>query len=140
MERDTSEPKFKGDIAELNRYISSLYIGGDDLSNLQNSSSKTYNSYTYENEVDQYNQNHYQFFFDHSFSKHLKWNSAAYVTTGKGYFEQFKAGEDVADYGIDSIHPSGDTSTSADIVRRRWLDNTLIGGLTSVHFQKINWI
>ena len=130
------QPKFKGDIAELNRYISSLYIGGDDLSNLQNSSSKTYNSYTYENEVDQYNQNHYQFFFDHSFSKHLKWNSAAYVTTGKGYFEQFKAGEDVADYGIDSIHPSGDTSTSADIVRRRWLDNTLIGGLTSVHFQK----
>ena len=130
------QPKLKGDIADLNRYISSLYISGDDLSNLQNSSGKTYNSYTYENEVDKYNQNHYQFFFDHSFSKYLKWNSAAYVTTGKGYFEQFKAGEEVSDYGIDSIHPSGDTSTSADIVRRRWLDNTLIGGLTSVHFQK----
>jgi iron complex outermembrane receptor protein len=130
------QPKFKGDIAELNRYVSSLYIAGDDLTNLQNSPSKTYNSYTYENEVDQYNQNHYQFFFDHSFSKYLKWNSAAYVTTGKGYFEQFKAGEDVADYGIDSIHPTGDTATSADIVRRRWLDNTLIGGLTSLHFQK----
>jgi iron complex outermembrane receptor protein len=130
------QPKFKGDIAELNRYVSSLYIAGDDLTNLQNSSSKTYNSYTYENEVDQYNQNHYQFFFDHSFSKYLKWNSAAYLTTGKGYFEQFKAGEDVADFGIDSIHPTGDTATSADIVRRRWLDNTLIGGLTSLHFQK----
>lgn len=130
------QPKFKGDIAELNRYVSSLYIAGDDLTNLQNSPSKTYNSYTYENEVDQYNQNHYQFFFDHSFSKYLKWNSAAYVTTGKGYFEQFKAGEDVADYGIDSIHPTGDTATSADIVRRRWLDNSLIGGLTSLHFQK----
>jgi iron complex outermembrane receptor protein len=130
------QPKFKGDIAELNRYVSSLYIAGDDLTNLQNSPSKTYNSYTYENEVDQYNQNHYQFFFDHSFSKYLKWNSAAYITTGKGYFEQFKAGEDVADYGIDSIHPTGDTATSADIVRRRWLDNTLIGGLTSLHFQK----
>ncbi|MDC3407300.1 TonB-dependent receptor [Bacteroidia bacterium] len=130
------QPKFKGDIAELNRYVSSLYIAGDDLTNLQNSPSKTYNSYTYENEVDQYNQNYYQFFFDHSFSKYLKWNSAAYITTGKGYFEQFKAGEDVADYGIDSIHPTGDTATSADIVRRRWLDNTLIGGLTSLHFQK----
>lgn len=130
------QPKFKGDIAELNRYVSSLYIAGDDLTNLQNSPSKTYNSYTYENEVDQYNQNHYQFFFDHSFSKYLKWNSAAYITTGKGYFEQFKAGEDVADYGIDSIHPSGDTATSTDIVRRRWLDNSLIGGLTSLHFQK----
>ena len=59
------QPKLKGDIADLNRYISSLYISGDDLSNLQNSSGKTYNSYTYENEVDQYNQNHYQFFFDH---------------------------------------------------------------------------
>ena len=63
------EPIFKGDISEENRYVNQLWIRGDDLENLQNSNSKTYNSYTYENEVDNYNQNHYQLFFDHAFRK-----------------------------------------------------------------------
>jgi len=130
------QPTFRGDIAEENRYINQLWMGGDDLANLQNSNSKTYNYYTYENEVDNYNQNHYQFFFDHSFSNYLKLNTAAYVTTGKGYFEQFKAGEILADYGIDSVQPTGDTAYEADVIRRRWLDNTLIGGIANVTYSK----
>jgi len=130
------EPTFKGDIADENRYINQLYIGGADLRNLQNSNSQTYNSYTYENEVDNYNQNHYQFFFDHSFTNFLKLNTAAYVTTGKGYFEQFKAGETFADYGIDSLQPTGDTALEGDVIRRRWLDNTLVGGIANLTYTK----
>ena len=130
------EPTFRGDIAGENRYINQLYIGGEDLQNLQNSNSKTYNSYTYENEVDNYNQNHYQFFFDHSFTNFLKLNTAAYVTTGEGYFEQFKGGETLAKYGIDSVQPTGDTAYDGDLVRRRWLDNTLVGGIANLTYTK----
>jgi iron complex outermembrane receptor protein len=130
------EPTFKGDIADENRYINQLYIGGDDLQNLQNSNSQTYNSYTYENEVDNYNQNHYQFFFDHSFTNFLKLNTAAYVTTGKGYYEQFKGGETFADYGIDSLQPTGDTALEGDVILRRWLDNTLVGGIANLTYTK----
>lgn len=133
------EPTFKGDISEENRYINQLWIGGDDLENLQNSNSKTYNSYTYENEVDNYNQNHYQLFFDHAFSSSTKLNTAAYVTTGKGYFEQFRAGEDFADYGISSIQPNGDTAASGDLIRRRWLDNTLVGAIANLTHRKNRW-
>ena len=107
-----------------------------DINTLGQGNSKTYNYYTYENEVDNYNQNHYQFFFDHEFSPFLKLNTAAYVTTGKGYFEQFKDDEDFADYGIDSIQPTGDTAWSGDLVRRRWLDNTLVGGIANVTHRK----
>ncbi len=130
------EPTFKGDIADENRYINELYIAGAALQNLQNSNSKTYNAYTYENEVDNYNQNHYQFFFDHSFTSFLKLNTAAYVTTGQGYFEQFRAGDDFAEYGIDSIHPTSDTALSGDLVRRRWLDNTLVGGIANITYTR----
>ncbi|PCJ66788.1 MAG: TonB-dependent receptor [Bacteroidetes bacterium] len=130
------QPTFNGDIAGENRYINQLYIGGSELQNLQNSNSKTYNSYTYENEVDNYNQNHYQFFFDHKFSPFLKLNTAAYVTTGKGYFEQFKNGETLADYGIDSIQPTGDTAFEGDLVRRRWLENVLVGGIANATYSK----
>jgi len=107
-----------------------------DISALGQGNSKTYNSYTYENEVDNYNQNHYQFFFDHSFTNFLKLNTAAYVTTGKGYYEQFKGGETFADYGIDSIQPTGDTAYDGDLVRRRWLDNTLVGGIANLTYTK----
>jgi len=130
------EPTFNGDMAEETRYINNLWIGGQDLENLQNSNSKTYNYYTYENEVDNYNQNHYQFFFDHEFTPFLKLNTASYVTTGKGYFEQFKAGEDFADYGIDSVQPTGDTALFGNVVRRRWLDNTLAGGIANITYRK----
>ena len=109
---------------------------GDDLSTNNNGSSKTFNNYTYENEVDNYNQNHYQFFFDHTFSNFLKLNTAAYVTTGKGYFEQFKAGEKLAYYGIDSVQPTGDTAYEGDVVRRRWLDNSLLGAVANITYKR----
>jgi iron complex outermembrane receptor protein len=107
-----------------------------DISALDQGNSKTYNSYTYENEVDNYNQNHYQFFFDHSFTDFLKLNTAAYVTTGEGYYEQFKGGDTLAKYGIDSVQPTGDTATDGDLVRRRWLDNTLVGGIANLTYTK----
>lgn len=133
------EPTFKGDIAEETRYINQLWISGNDLNNLQNSNSKTYNYYTYENEVDNYNQNHYQFFFDHKFSQFTKLNTAAYVTTGQGYFEQFRTDEDFATYGINSVQPTGDTALSGDLIRRRWLDNILVGAIANVTHTKKNW-
>ena len=128
------EPKFYGDIAETNRYINQLYIVGSDLQNLQESGSKTYNYYTYENEVDNYNQNHYQFFHDYKINSNWSLNTAAYVTTGKGYFEQFKAGEDFADYGISNYLIGSDTFSTGDVVRRRWLQNTLIGFVSNARY------
>ncbi len=130
------QPKFYGNTAELNRYIDQLGIAGDDLQNLRNSNSRTYNYYTYENEVDNYNQNHYQFFYDRDLGKHLKLNTAAFLTTGQGYFEQFRADDDLADYGLENVITSTDTFTSADLIRRRWLDNTLVGALASLTYQK----
>ena len=133
------QPKFNGDIRELNSYINQLYITGSDLQNLQNSTSKTYNYYTYENEVDNYTQNHYQFFYDYNLRPNLKFNSAVYATTGKGYYEQFRAKDDLADYGIAAEIQGIDTITTADLIRRRWLDNTLLGAIASVSYQKSKW-
>lgn len=130
------QPKFYSNTAELNRYINQLWIGGGDLENLQNSNSRTYNFYTYENEVDNYNQNHYQLFYDRDLGKNLKLNTAAFVTTGQGYFEQFKADEDLSDYNLDNVITPTDTFTTADVIRRRWLDNTLAGMLASITYRK----
>ncbi|MEY2924903.1 MAG: hypothetical protein RLZZ337_1451 [Bacteroidota bacterium] len=133
------KPKFNGDFAELNRYINQLYISGNDIENLSSANSKTYNYYTYENEVDNYTQNHYQFFYDYTIRPNLKLNSAAYITTGKGYFEQFRPDETLADYTIPNEIIGSDTFATADLIRRRWLDNTLVGAVASTSYQKSKW-
>jgi len=130
------QPLFEQNTPELQRYINELWITGDDLENLNNSDRRTYNYYTYENEVDNYNQNHYQLFFDRSVDTSWDLHLAGYLTTGAGYFEQYRPDEDYSDYNIPTSIQPGDTSNSGDLVRRRWLDNALIGALTSLTYQK----
>lgn len=88
---------------------------------------RTYNSQTYENEIDNYQQDHYQLHFSHDFGRRLKFHSALHYTRGMGYFEQFVGGEILLDYGLDTVFTGNDTITNSDIIRRRWLDNDFYG-------------
>jgi iron complex outermembrane receptor protein len=88
---------------------------------------RTFNYYTYDNEVDDYGQQHYQLLFDQQLGTHSSFNLTLYRTDGSGYFEQFKEEESMIDYGISPLVLGGDTLSTSDIIRRRWLDNTLVG-------------
>lgn len=88
----------------------------------------------YSNEVDNYTQTHYQLFYNHKFSRRLKSNIAFFLTRGKGYYEQYKAGEDLADYGL----PYYGSITSTDLVRRLWLDNYYYGTIFSLQYDRKN--
>ena len=90
---------------------------------------RTFNSYTYENEVDNYEQTHYQLHYSKQMGNVTNFNIAAHYTHGKGYYEQEKLGEDLADYGLDNIFLTNDTITSTDLIRRKWLNNDF-GGFT----------
>ena len=52
-----------------------------------------------------------------------------YQTLGTGFYEQQELGDDYESYGLIEY---SDTLTS-DVIRRRWLDNTLQGGLLNVN-------
>ena len=39
-------------------------------------------------------QTHYQLFFDQQLGKRFHFNTAIFLTKGKGYYEQYKADED----------------------------------------------
>ena len=90
---------------------------------------RTFNSYTYENEVDNYEQTHYQLHYSKQMSNVTNFNIAGHYTHGEGYYEQEKLGEDLADYGLDNIFLTNDTITSTDLIRRKWLNNDF-GGFT----------
>ncbi|MDO6440027.1 TonB-dependent receptor [Cyclobacterium sp. 1_MG-2023] len=95
---------------------------------------RTYNGYTYDNETDNYQQNHYQFIYAGTLSDNLKANFALHYTAGQGYYEQFKEDDDLEDYGIDPIQIGDQAINSTDIIRRRWLDNDFYGAVFSLKY------
>lgn len=131
------EWKYKGNADSLLvHYYNNGYSTQDSI-NLFDSNNKTYNYYTYENEVDNYQQDHYQLHFTHSFSEKLSLNIAGHYTYGRGYYEQYRRDDDLATYGLDPVINGTDTITSSDIIRRRWLENHFYGGIFSFNYSNL---
>ncbi|MBT8264454.1 MAG: TonB-dependent receptor [Muriicola sp.] len=86
----------------------------------------------YENEVDNYKQDHAQLHWNQRLNK--EWNSslAFHYTRGRGFFEQFKEDDSFATYGYDPITVDGEVITTTDLIRRRWLDNDFYGTVFSI--------
>ena len=86
----------------------------------------------YENETDNYQQDHYQLFFNHAFTEQLSLNTGVFLTRGRGYYEQYKAGESYADYGLENPVLGGVELETTDLIRQLWLDNYFYGGIYSL--------
>lgn len=89
----------------------------------------------YDNQTDNYTQTHYQLFFNHSINSKWSFNTAAFLTRGKGYYEEYKADQAFAKYGLPDIVTGGTTITRTDLVRQRWLDNYFYGQIFSLHYK-----
>ncbi len=81
----------------------------------------------YANEVDDYTQQHFQFHFDQAITPFARWNTALHYTKGSGFFEQYKADQNLSDYGITGF------DDPSDLVRRRWLNNDYYGFISTLH-------
>ena len=75
----------------------------------------------YDNEVDNYQQHHNHLVWDQRYGKGWKSNATLFYTRGKGYYENYKQGENLDDFGIES------TIEETDLVRQKWLDNHFYG-------------
>ena len=90
----------------------------------------------YENETDNYNQDHYQFFYTQRFSERLVLTNAVFLVKGKGYYEQYKADEKYSKYGISNRIIGANTLTRSDFIRQLWLDNDYYGDVFSLQYEK----
>lgn len=134
-------------------FVSGAYYGKKDLLrvNVFSGTEKTYqawngvdeetlktdrrhNDFTYDNQTDNYQQDHYQMFYTRTLSDKLVANAALHYTYGRGYYEEYKDGETLADYGISPVVIGGVTQTESDLVRRLWLDNDFYGATYSLNY------
>ena len=84
------------------------------------------NPYTYENEIDNYKQDHYQFHWNQKLNERWSTNLGLNYTYGRGYFEQYREDDSIDTYGgilVSDLDQQGNKTGTTDLIRRRWLDN-----------------
>jgi iron complex outermembrane receptor protein len=102
---------------------------------LLNSNSRTFNIYTYKNQVDDYRQDHYQLHFSHRTSNSLTANASLHYTRGRGFYEEYRYDDDFANYGLSDVIIGDSVITASDMIRRRWLDNDFYGITYSLNYE-----
>jgi iron complex outermembrane recepter protein len=99
-------------------------------------SGRTFNLYTYKNQVDNYAQDHYQLHVSHRFSESLTANGALHYTYGRGFYEEYRIDDDFSKYGLGDAVIGSEIISSTDLIRRRWLDNNFYGATYSLNYEK----
>ena len=82
------------------------------------------NTLYYNDQDDNYKQDHYQFHWNQSYKNGLKSNFGLHYTYGRGFFENYNLAYD---------------SSSSDYIDRRWLDNNFYGMIFSLNKKADNY-
>lgn len=90
----------------------------------------------YDNEVDNYQQDHSQLIINQQLSEHLILSLTGHYTYGRGYFESYVQGADLAAYKIIPVQIGDSTITNSDLIQRKWLDNHYYGGILNLQYRK----
>ncbi|WP_299015989.1 TonB-dependent receptor [uncultured Polaribacter sp.] len=114
----------QGSYTDENTLIKAITFGGTEqtyqawfgLTAEQLEEDRRQNPYTYDNETDNYQQDHYQLHWNEQINKNWSTNLGLNYTKGAGFFEQFREEESAADFN--NLIEEG-----SDVIVRRWLDN-----------------
>ncbi|MEY3918365.1 MAG: hypothetical protein RLZZ132_700 [Bacteroidota bacterium] len=131
----TPESRITGSVADMQAFIDRNYLSPQDADNLLKSG-RTYNYYTYDNQTDNYAQDHFQLITNHRLTEAWNLDLNAHYTYGRGYYEEFKPAADLITYGF------ANSLRSVDVIRRKWLDNDFYGSTFALNYtgsQKIKF-
>jgi iron complex outermembrane recepter protein len=134
------EPILNNDPDQIENYISGLFLGDRDADRLRdNLGNRRFNEFTYQNQVDNYQQDHYQLHYSYQLSGNWLINSSLHYTYGRGFYEQYRENDNLATYNIDPVTIGDESITRSDLIRRRWLDNHFYGGIFSSEIKQDSW-
>tara|TARA_B100000809_G_scaffold264298_1_gene319763 strand:+ start:5707 stop:7884 length:2178 start_codon:yes stop_codon:yes gene_type:complete len=90
----------------------------------------------YDNETDNYSQDHYQLFWNQKINNYWTTNLGLNYTYGRGYYEQYKEDEDFEFYSFEPIEIGSEVINTTDLIRRRWLDNDYYVVNATINYKK----
>lgn len=94
----------------------------------------------YDNQTDNYVQKNYQLLFNHQFSSAWSMNLGLHYTKGDGYYQEYKDGRSLVEYGLNPFMQNGEEIAWSDLVRKKAMDNGFGGGIFSFSYknQRLN--
>ena len=122
----TPESRVNGSVDEMKAFIDRNYLSESDANNLL-TSGRRYNYYTYDNQTDNYAQDHFQLITNHRLDEAWNLDLNAHYTYGRGYFEEFRPNADLQSYGLGA-------KPIVDVVRQKWLDNDFYGSTFALNY------
>jgi iron complex outermembrane receptor protein len=94
----------------------------------------------YDNETDNYQQDHYQLHWNEKLSDSWSTNLAFHYTRGKGYYENYNDNVPVSNYPgvqpVQLVDDGGVMVPGTDLITRKWLDNDFYGTTFSANYKE----
>jgi iron complex outermembrane receptor protein len=83
----------------------------------------------YDNETDNYRQNHYQLLWEQGINERWNLETTLHYTKGRGYYENYKQGDPYARYNL----PDFNGEENSDFIRKKWLNNDFYGIVSTLY-------
>ena len=83
----------------------------------------------YDNETDNYRQNHYQLLWEQGLNENWSLETTLHYTKGRGYYENYKQGDPFARYNLPDINGV----EYSDFIRKKWLNNDFYGVVSTLY-------
>lgn len=92
------------------------------------------NFHYYDDQTDNYVQKNYQLLVNHNFNTRWNLNVGLHYTKGDGYYQEYKDGRKLVEYGLKPYELAGETVKKSDLIRKKGMDNWFGGGIFSVNY------
>ncbi|HET8855354.1 MAG TPA: TonB-dependent receptor, partial [Salinimicrobium sp.] len=92
----------------------------------------------YQNQTDNYQQDHYQLLWNEEYNRFWSSNIALHFTYGRGYYEEYEEDAALVDFGLEPFIALGSEVTTSDLVNRSWLENYFYGTVFSLNYKRDN--
>lgn len=94
----------------------------------------------YDNETDNYRQNHYQLLWEQKFNDNWSLETTFHYTKGRGYYENYKRVDETdgdathySNYNLPVPIVNGSAVEQSDFIRKKWLDNDFYGAVSTLY-------
>lgn len=95
----------------------------------------------YNDQTDNYVQKHYQLLINHNITSLWNLNAGLHYTKGDGYYQEYKDGRKLVEYGLVPFNIGKDEKGNdiiqkkSDLIRKKAMDNWFAGGIFSLNYK-----
>ena len=97
------------------------------------------NTKFYENQTDNYKQDHYQLLWNQEYNSNWSSNLAFHYTYGRGYYEEYEEDATLNEFGLPNFQANGEEVSTSDLVGTKWLDNDFYGTTFGLNYKDADW-